>query len=759
MRSSLYSVAAMLAASTLVACSGDTFTPGAGVAAGGAGAAGSTGGGASNGGNAGAAPIGGSGGGAQAGASGGPQAGTGGASPGGASGGGGAGNAGGGLGGQGGAGAGAAAGAGGGDAGSAGSGAGGGQQGGSAGLGGMAGSGGVAGSGGGAGGGTSACSVLYVSAAAGDSPANDGCTPSTALRSLGKAFVAAKASPNVEQILVCAGSYSETNLKLEASVAVRGGYDCNTWIVPPGQPDVLATVIGFTGGTGLTLVDDLSAKTEIERIHFENRNTTNTRITGIFVGKNAVKLRNVRVTTAIEASEAKGGLYASAGLFVSEDASPDIRDSHFEGGPGNSTGGPGSVGVWLNGSTPGLVFEGNDAIGGLGDTDSDELPGSAGMVIVPHTGVTELRRLARVEGGQGHSTKKPTSQESALATVGIVIRPPSGGPTTTATVALIESSVDGGVSRAIDGKLALRRDGYTRGIDAAGKGLTVEIVRSRIYGGDHAGSLPEKSLGVSTKTEAIRIVDGKVTATSSLLHAGGLGGGTYFPRAIALEGSGASFRGRYVTVLTGKLPDDAQGGPFNGGNAVLGLVKAEATSFDLFDSLVVALAPNTAAFYGQHGACSAPYFVNLTRTRYVHPETSNPATKSVEATFLGGIEACTPSASMPLTSATIGTAKLTIDNALHVGDAAGQAPTDSTIDGCTSSLACATTIFPEALNGGTREQVLARQSSPYTPACTLGAGIATTADVDASKVPDLMNKQRTAGDKMLGALIPTFCSQ
>src|SRR5207302_10772533 len=71
--------------------------------------------------------------------------------------------------------------------------------------------------------------LIYVSADAGND-GNDGCTPATAVKTIGAAIAFATTQDlRAHEIHVCRGTYAERRLILSHSTSLRGGYNCVSW--------------------------------------------------------------------------------------------------------------------------------------------------------------------------------------------------------------------------------------------------------------------------------------------------------------------------------------------------------------------------------------------------------------------------------------------------------------------------------------------------------------------------------------------------
>jgi hypothetical protein len=303
--------------------------------------------------------------------------------------------------------------------------------------------------------------LFYVSAASGDD-ARDGASPSTAKKTIAAALVAAKAAPSLAELHICAGTYEETGLVLDAPISLKGGYGCATW-----------TRLGGYGYPGF----DTANETVIA-------STTSPTL--------LVQSASVTRATILDGLTILGptGLATTSRALVVDTAAPTISNDKIIGGSGTSTTGDGSIALVLSTASSADIV--HDQIeGGSGSTSATDGYGSVGVSLTPDVGAPHVHSN-NIKGGTGSCTGANACAASVGATLdGTSLEAAQGN-------AFEENVVHGGA-----GSSAANHNSSI-GVIVRGS-VFADLVHNQIHGGAGTSSKGQKHGVLSTTTGKLRI--------------------------------------------------------------------------------------------------------------------------------------------------------------------------------------------------------------------------------------------------------------
>ncbi|MFI5300762.1 MAG: hypothetical protein ACHREM_21985 [Polyangiales bacterium] len=380
--------------------------------------------------------------------------------------------------------------------------------------------------------------ILYVSAATGVDTAS-GCTPCLPKKSIAAAIAAAKAGSSAHEIRVCAGTYVEHALVLDAPISVRGGYDCTTWTrtATYGAPTF--------DGAHETIVQN--ADVSVSRVTLD------------------VNGASVDATVAIDGVTIEGaasGTAGSIGVQIRGGATPVLTNDRLRGGGASNTDAAtnpwfASAAVFVTGGAGGELAK-NDIDGGSGTTTVNANAGSAGIFAHYDAGTVSIHDNV-IDGGTGSGvdwlsagiflwSSDGYTVANGFPIANNIIR---GGHQPVSTIGAALSGVRSTHAKAVDfiGNQVVGGASYGYALDVSGNG-PFRFVGNRLYGTDttYGGGLNVSGDGVSHT---------QVEITNNLIHAGSKGGTALNTTAVDVEGSVALVM-RHNTVALGKATEDGE---------------------------------------------------------------------------------------------------------------------------------------------------------------------------------------------------------
>lgn len=271
--------------------------------------------------------------------------------------------------------------------------------------------------------GAPAGAIVFVSSSGDD--ANDGASPAVPKKTIASGLAQAKANGRGGAVHVCAGTYLEKNLVLDAAISLQGGYDC----------------VAFSRPVQVTTND---ATTVIENGDYPAHPFTLV-VTGAAVTESVV-------VDGFTIRGAAGGATVGGALLVGDRAAPRIVHGVFEAGGTGGAATAESVGVRLDGAGKVLFAENVVQPGDASKTPN----GAIGL---------ELKSLAEALVGD-HAIR------------GNRIRAAGGGLSISGStgVEVVENDIDAGTR-------SCAKACELFGVRAI-NGSAITIARNRIYGGD-----------------------------------------------------------------------------------------------------------------------------------------------------------------------------------------------------------------------------------------------------------------------------------
>jgi len=336
--------------------------------------------------------------------------------------------------------------------------------------------------------------IIYVSNTQGDD-ANTGRDRAHPKKTIVSAL---KAATTGFEIDVCAGTYGESQLILDADVRLKGSYDCTAWTRTNGY--------GFPtfDGTNTTTITNGDVGTQHATLAVVGSAVTHAALVDGFVIQGATT--NSEVTYGVD---------------VQASSSPVITNDVIGGGGGSTGVGPfGSIGVRIGGSSSAelasCVVGGGTGTGAVGSTgillSSSGIPNVHDDVVSGGTGTTSGTMPSI--GAVGVYVASSLDSSKPLQTLLISASDKSPGASgSTAGVLIAGSSVNAGVVGCeIQGGTGSGSSAISVGVDVETTG-TVVLAADRIFGGQRTAS-PSQTFGVAVASAA------GLTIENSEIHAG-----------------------------------------------------------------------------------------------------------------------------------------------------------------------------------------------------------------------------------------------
>ena len=298
--------------------------------------------------------------------------------------------------------------------------------------------------------------IIYVSNTQGDD-ANTGRDRAHPKKTIVAALKAATTGTEVD---VCAGTYSESQLILDADVRLKGSYDCTAWTRTKGY--------GFPtfDGMNTTTITNGDIGVQHATLAVVGPAVTHAALVDGFVIQGATM--NTEVTYGVD---------------VQTSSSPVITNDVISGGGGSTSTGPyGSIGVRIGGSSSAEL-----ALCAIGGGTGRGAVGSTGLVLAS-TGIPNVHDDV-VSGGTG--TANGAMPDIAAVGVGITSSLDSSKPLYTVLVR---------------GSDPMGTTGTTVGVLVAGTGVNAGIVGCEIQGGSGTGT-GAVSFGVEVSTTGSVVLD------------------------------------------------------------------------------------------------------------------------------------------------------------------------------------------------------------------------------------------------------------
>ncbi|HEY8078437.1 MAG TPA: hypothetical protein VIF62_30115, partial [Labilithrix sp.] len=378
--------------------------------------------------------------------------------------------------------------------------------------------------------------IVYVSHDSG-SDANDGCTPATAMKSIGAA-VAFVSTQNLmaHEIHVCRGTYGEHQLILDHAASLRGAYNCLSW--------TRADKFGFDAQ-----FQDPN-ETIVENADYASTSTLDVATAAVGPGV---------VIEGFTILGAAAGDKSSDALLVRDGASPVLTDLKLVGGATSNSGGFGATALQIRTSANPEVKRFSFTTG----ASSSPTYGAAGVLVVD-AGVN-LHDGAVVGGPSagGGTGVMGIRAEQSMAGLPVAITNVNVGwngarATTPASIGAIGISIVNAPvtikgNHVIGGGSTCQPNGCsTLGIQVVGS-PSPQVIGNVVYAGDAAsqdGTFNDATFGIQMHTTTNAIV------ADNAVHAGGRGAPATIAASIGIDvlfGTSPTIVGNTV-VVTGGIP-------------------------------------------------------------------------------------------------------------------------------------------------------------------------------------------------------------
>jgi hypothetical protein len=285
--------------------------------------------------------------------------------------------------------------------------------------------------------------------------------------------------------------------------------------------------------------------------------------------------------------------------------------------------------------------------------------------------------------------------------------------------------------------------------------LPVTFDHVRLYGGDLQAPSTNATGQRFPQSFALFAANAAIELHSSLLHGGGLGGTTPFPRTVALRAA-TSVKGDYTTLLSGLASLDPQS-QVGAMNQVVFAMNGANIAVELTKSLLVGTDDVSYAISSGGDACHAvndalPGFTfQTTDSVYVHHQKLNDL-GAIPGTFAIGEPGC-PTATTAFQATPEQTMGHLSGNLVQVVGAVDNEGTKAPLlAGCDDAASCLQTLFPKYTKKdkgqliGVANVALRADCSTKVPNVVTGAGPATALS-DEAKL-DLVGKDRSTAARV-----------
>jgi hypothetical protein len=333
------------------------------------------------------------------------------------------------------------------------------------------------------------------------------------------------------EVHVCAGNYAESLLVVNQDVALKGGYDCVTWLRSPtygyptfdtqhqsvitnGAPSKQEATLAVEGTlvTSATLIDGFSI--------VGGSSTVGTSFGVDVSGAASPTLTNDVVTGG--SATAPNSLYGSVGVRIGGTSTGELSSCVVSGGSGD--GPTGSVGVLVTSTGPASVHD--DVVSGGTGVSTGASPALAAVGVSiqapldPKKGLSRMIVTGTDTAGVGGKSVGILVEGAGVAANIAGCEIEGGTGTDTATVSIgIDLETTGAVSVIADRIFGGTRKGsgsHTFGIHAGTAG-TLSIVDSEIHAGEAVGGNGSSATGVSLETAtAPSIVDDTIYSGAAM---------------------------------------------------------------------------------------------------------------------------------------------------------------------------------------------------------------------------------------------------
>jgi hypothetical protein len=302
------------------------------------------------------------------------------------------------------------------------------------------------------------CTTLYVSPQGDD--AQTGCAPSTAKKTIGAALRLANQAPGSATVLVCHGSYAEP--RLTSSVALRGGFDCNTW--------TRTTHYGYPAFDG------------VNESVIENADSATPTIT-------------IAGTGTLEGFAVGAPAAISCSVAVAASGNAKISNNRIVGSGSDCPGDAGSIGLFLDGPSGSADVSQNRILGGSGHSGALATGGSVGLL--SRGGATPHIHANEIYGGSGSADAVSSAGSIAVLLAG------SGRLTGAGVSALEDNYINGGSGSDQAGDAA-------RAVYLSGS-VSVDIIGNAIEGGDPASTITVPTHGIKAhRVGDVRVLGNRI---------------------------------------------------------------------------------------------------------------------------------------------------------------------------------------------------------------------------------------------------------